>query len=95
MITVILKIATYTYGPLLGLFSFGILTKRGVNDQWVPLVCVLSPIICFFLDKYQKQLFGNFEIGLELLVINGLITFIGLAIISTSKKPAMQTLSFK
>jgi SSS family transporter len=82
MIGLILKVATFTYGPLLGLFTFGIITKRQVNDKLVPLICVVSPIICFVLDKYQKHIFGSFEIGLELLIINGLITFIGLWLIS-------------
>jgi hypothetical protein len=81
-----LKIAGYTYGPILGLFSFGILTKRQVADKWVPVVSILSPLVCFLLDKYQQQLFGGFEIGLELLVINGLLTFFGLLIISNKKK---------
>ncbi|MGB4772420.1 MAG: sodium:solute symporter [Chitinophagaceae bacterium] len=82
MIGVILKVAGYTYGPLLGLFSFGILTKRVVNDRLVPVVAVISPIICFLVDKYQASLFGGFEIGLELLILNGLLTFIGLWLIS-------------
>jgi len=88
MIGVILKVAAYTYGPLLGLFSFGILTKRVVDDKIVPIICVLSPVICFLLDKYQKQLFGSFEIGLELLIINGLLTFLGLLLISKKQQPA-------
>ncbi|WP_276485205.1 sodium:solute symporter [Paraflavitalea pollutisoli] len=87
MIGVILKVAAYTYGPLLGLFSFGILSKRVVEDRLVPIVCVLSPIICFILDKYQKQLFGSFEIGLELLIINGLLTYVGLLLISRKTSP--------
>lgn len=82
MIGVILKVAAYTYGPLLGLFSFGILTKRRVNDVIVPVICIISPIICFFIDLFQKEIFGSFQIGLELLIINGLLTFIGLLIIS-------------
>ena len=82
MIGVILKVAGYTYGPLLGLFSFGILTKREVKDWLVPLVAILAPLTCFFIDKYQAELFGGFEIGLELLIINGLLTFIGLLMIS-------------
>lgn len=86
MIGVILKIAGYTYGPILGLFSFGILTKRHVKDNWVPLIAILSPLICFFLDMYQQNLFGKFEIGLELLVINGLLTFVGLLIVSRKSK---------
>jgi SSS family transporter len=86
MIGVILKVAAYTYGPLLGLFTFGILTKKTVNDHLVPFVCVAAPVICFFIDKFQKQIFGSFEIGLELLIINGLLTFIGLWIISGNRK---------
>ncbi len=86
MIGVILKVAAYTYGPLLGLFTFGILTKRSVNDKFVPVVCVAAPIICFFIDKFQKQIFGSFEVGLELLIINGLLTFIGLWFISHKPK---------
>jgi SSS family transporter len=82
MIGVILKVAGYTYGPLLGLFSFGLITKRVVHEKWVPVVCIAAPVICFFIDRFQKQLFGSFEIGLELLVINGLLTFIGLWLIS-------------
>jgi Na+/proline symporter len=86
MIGIILKVATYTYGPLLGLFSFSILTRRRVLNNWVPLVCILSPILCYFLDKYQQYIFGNFHIGLELLLINGIFTFIGLLIISLRPK---------
>ena len=82
MIGVILKVAGYTYGPLLGLFTFGILTKRSVNNKLVPAVCLAAPVICFFIDRFQKLLFGSFEIGLELLVINGLLTFLGLLLVS-------------
>ncbi|MCO4291673.1 sodium:solute symporter [Solitalea sp. MAHUQ-68] len=82
MIGLILKLAGYTYGPLLGLFSFGILTKRILNEKLVPIICLAAPALCFLLDKYQKALFGDFHIGLELLIINGLITFLGLYIIS-------------
>jgi Na+/proline symporter len=82
MIGVILKVAGFTYGPLLGLFTFGIITRRSVNDKLVPWICITAPVICFVLDKYQKQIFGSFEIGLELLIINGLLTFIGLWMVS-------------
>ncbi|HZZ74753.1 MAG TPA: sodium:solute symporter, partial [Puia sp.] len=85
MIGIILKVATYTYGPLLGLFSFSILTRRKLVDKWVPLVCILSPICCFILDKYQEYIFGKFHIGLELLLINGIFTFLGLFFISKRK----------
>lgn len=82
MIGLLLKIAAYTYGPLLGLFTFGIITKRVVNDALVPYVCVAAPILCFIIDKYQKTLLGSYEVGLELLIINGSITFLGLLFIS-------------
>ena len=82
MIGVILKVAAYTYGPLLGLFTFGIVLKRNVIDKWVPLVCIISPLLCLIIDLNQKALFGAFEIGLELLIINGLITFMGLLLVS-------------
>lgn len=82
MIGIILKVATYTYGPLLGLFSFSIITRKNLRSRWVPFICILSPILCFLLDKYQQLLFGNFHIGLELLLINGIFTFLGLFIIS-------------
>lgn len=81
MIGVILKIAAYTYGPLLGLFSFGILNKRQVEDKLVPVVCIAAPILCFVVDKYQSAIFGDFQIGLELLIINGLFTYLGLLLI--------------
>ena len=83
VIGLILKIASYTYGPLLGLFAFGILTKRNLKHQWVAIICVLAPIFCYILELQQKTILGNFQIGQELLIINGLITFIGLWLIST------------
>jgi hypothetical protein len=89
MITVILKVAGYTYGPLLGLFSFGILTKRVVNDKLVIWICLAAPVICFFIDKFQSSLFSGFEIGLELLIINGLLTFAGLWMISHKNEEAV------
>ncbi len=82
MIGLILKVAAFTYGPILGLFAFGILLKRSVKNKWVPVICITSPVICFLLEKFQQQIFGSFELGLELLIINGLITFTGLLLIS-------------
>lgn len=81
MIGVILKLAGFTYGPLLGLFTFGIFTKYKVKDKLVPLVCIIAPTLSYIIDTYQENIFGDFKIGLELLIINGLITFIGLFLI--------------
>ena len=93
IIDLILKIASYTYGPLLGLFAFGILTKRVLKDKWSFLPCFLAPALCLLLDYIQPYLFGSapgsFRIGQELLIINGLFTFLGLWVISrpnTEKK---------
>jgi Na+/proline symporter len=78
-------IAGYTYGPLLGLFAFGLFTKRSVKDSLTPFIALLSPVICFFLSKYSVQLFNGYKFGFELLLLNGLLTFIGLLIFS--RKP--------
>ena len=83
IIDLLLKIASYTYGPLLGLFAFGILTKRRLQDKCAFLPCFIAPLLCLALDYMQPFLFGNFRIGQELLIINGLITFIGLWLISS------------
>jgi SSS family transporter len=86
VIDAVLTIAGFTYGPLLGLFAFGITTKRQVKDPLVPFVCIISPIACFFLNKYSVDWFSGYQFGFEILLVNGLITFIGLLAISTSLK---------
>jgi Na+/proline symporter len=78
-------IAGYTYGPLLGLYSFGLFTKRKVTDSITPFIAVISPVICFFLSRYSTQLFNGYKFGFELLLVNGLLTFVGLLIFS--KRP--------
>lgn len=77
LIDAIYILCSYTYGPLLGLFAFGLLSKREVNDRLVPYVAVLSPIICFALDTIASLLW-NYKFGYELLMLNGVLTFIGL-----------------
>ncbi len=86
VINELFKVAGYTYGPLLGLFSFGIFSKRLVKDSLVPFIFIISPLICYFLEKYSKELFNGYEIGFELLPINGLITIFFLMLISNKKK---------
>ena len=75
-------IAGYTYGPLLGLYSFGLFTKRIVNDKVTPAIAIFSPLACFFLSKYSVELFNGYKFGFELLLLNGLLTFLGLYIFS-------------
>jgi hypothetical protein len=82
MIGLILKLAAYTYGPLLGLFAFGLLTRRQVRGPWVPWVCLAAPALCFLLDANQARLLGGYQIGLELLLLNGGLTFAGLWAVS-------------
>ena len=93
MIGLILKLAAYTYGPLLGLFGFGILTRRQPRDSWVPLVALASPAVCWALDSHQRALFGAYELGLELLLLNGALTFAGLWVISKPSKTSQKALS--
>jgi len=78
-------IAGYTYGPLLGLYSFGLFTKRNVKDKITPVIAILSPLACFFLSKYSVVLFNGYKFGFELLLLNGLLTFTGLYLFS--RKP--------
>lgn len=85
IVVAVFRVAGYTYGPLLGLFAFGMYSKRKVIDKWVPFVAVISPFICFFISKYSHIIFDGYEFGFELLILNGLITFVGL--LSISKKP--------
>lgn len=88
IIVVLLKVAGYTYGPLLALFAFGIFTKRSVNNNLVPFICIIAPVLCYFLKEYDTSLLGGYQIGYELLLINTLITYFFLYITSnkTSKK---------
>ncbi len=84
LIDKLFTIAGYTYGPLLGLYSFGLFTKFQVKDKWVPVVAVLSPITCYFLSDNSYEWFG-YKFGFELLILNGLLTFIGLVMLRTRK----------
>ena len=78
----LLTIASYTYGPLLGLFSFGIFTPYKINDKYVWLIVLLSILSVFFIANLDKEVLFGYEFGYELLPINGLITFLGLILIS-------------
>ena len=82
MIGLILKLAAFTYGPLLGLFAFGVLTRRVVRDRWVPGVALAAPLLCWVLDAYQSALLGPWQLGLEVLLLNGALTFAGLWLLS-------------
>lgn len=75
-------IAGYTYGPLLGLYTFGLFTRRSVNDRYTPWIAIASPVICYFLSHYSEELFNGYKFGFEMLLVNGFLTFVGLYIFS-------------
>jgi Na+/proline symporter len=92
VVSLIFKIAAYTYGPLLGLYAFGLLMKtKTVKDVYVPIVCILAPAITFVISSYSKELFGAYEFAEELIILNAGLTFIGLMLIS---KPAVKSTRF-
>ncbi|MEJ6979965.1 sodium:solute symporter [Pedobacter sp. P351] len=88
VVNAIFKAAGYTYGPLLGLFAFGMITNRAVKDKLVPFICVLSPAICFFLD-FNSKMWTGYVIGFELIIINAFITY--LMLLLTSRRTQDQT----
>lgn len=74
LIDTVFDVAGFTYGPLLGLYAFGLFTKRSARDRWVPLIAVVSPVVCYLLKVWSPQWFG-YTFGFEILLVNGLITF--------------------
>ena len=93
IIYVILDLAGYTYGPLLGLFAFGILTKRQIKDGFqVTIICLVAPVVTYLLRHYSADIFWGYQIGIELLIINGLLTFLGLYAISHTKQSRKESI---
>lgn len=88
VVNAIFKAAGYTYGPLVGLFGFGMLTRRAVYDKLVPYICLLSPVLCYIIDQHSVKWF-NYAMSFELIILNGLITFILLW--ATGKTSTTQT----
>lgn len=82
VITAVFLAAGYTYGPLLGLYAFGMFTKLQVMDKWVPLICIISPILSYLINLYSVELLNGYKFGFEILIVNGLLTFIGLILIT-------------
>jgi Na+/proline symporter len=85
VIASIFKAAGYTYGPLLGLYSFGLFTKSVIKDQNIPIVCILSPFITYFIS-YASLSYFNFDFGFFVLILNGFLTFLGLSLLSLFSK---------
>ncbi len=84
--------AGYTYGPLLGLYAFGLFLTRKVKDKIVPFICVASPLLCYLLSENSEAWLGGYKFGFELLILNGLLTFVGLLAISTPNKSAQNSI---
>ncbi len=92
VIDAVLNVAGYTYGPLLGLFAFGLSNKRVVQGKLVPIVCVLSPLLSYLISYHSVSILNGYKFGIEILIVNGLITFLGLWLISSeAKQPSLQT----
>ncbi len=80
-IDAVYKLASYTYGPILGLFAFGILTKKAVKDKYVPIVALVAPAICLILQLNSERWFGGYRFSYELLLVNAALTFLGLCLL--------------
>lgn len=85
VVDAVYTLVSYTYGPILGMFAFGIITKSQVRDKFVPLVATAAPILCFILDKNSVQWFSGYQFSYELLILNALFTFIGLCLLIKQK----------
>jgi len=85
IIDAIFKIASYTYGPLLGLYAFGLQSKRSVKDSRIPVICILSPIIVYFFEIFVNNHFNNYKFANEALIINGILVYLGLYLLSGKK----------
>ena len=82
VIQTVYTVASYTYGPLLGMFCFGILTRLQVRDRWIPVVAILSPILCYILDVNSVEWFNGYVFSHERLILNALFTFLGMLCLS-------------
>jgi Na+/proline symporter len=78
VVSKIFTVAGYTYGPLLGLYTFGLFTKLKVRDHWVPVISIISPILCYLISENSIYILNGYKFGFELLIVNGLITYFGL-----------------
>ncbi|TVR79912.1 MAG: sodium:solute symporter [Chitinophagaceae bacterium] len=90
VITAIFTAAGYTYGPLLGLFAYGLFVNKPIYDRWVPFIAISSPLICFILQRHADTLLWGYQFGFELLILNGLLTFTGLLFIMKNKSKISQ-----
>ncbi|MGN0091928.1 MAG: sodium:solute symporter, partial [Alistipes sp.] len=81
VINLVYKVASYTYGPILGMFAFGILTKWQVRDRYVFVVAIIAPVLCYILQRNSQAWFGGYTFSYELLIVNAAIMFAGMALL--------------
>lgn len=84
ILNTIYKVASYTYGPLLGMFTLGLFSKVQVKDKLVPFICIMAPLLCYFLEYFLSEIYG-YKVGYEILMLNGLITILGLLVVKKRK----------
>ena len=85
VIQTVFLVASYTYGPLLGMFAFGILTKWQVRDRWIPLIAIAAPIITYVIDIHSAAWFNGYVFSHERLLLNAILTFVGMLALSSKK----------
>lgn len=93
VINAVFILAAYTYGPLLGLYAFGLFTRRQAKDAWVPVPAVLSPLIAYVVSSNSEDWFWGYKFGFEILILNGFVMFIGLYLLSLGQGKSINTLS--
>ncbi|WP_209331582.1 sodium:solute symporter [Lunatimonas salinarum] len=86
VINAVFLIASYTYGPLLGLYSFGLFTKWQPRDKWVPHCALITPCLAYLISLYSESLFGGYKFGFEILILNGALMFLGLLLLSVGQR---------
>ena len=85
VVTAVFKVAGFTYGPLLGMYVFGLSNKLSIKDKWVPIICIVSPLISLMLDLNSESWFSGYRFGFEILLINAAITYGGLLLVVVNK----------
>ena len=78
VIQTVFLVASYTYGPLLGMFAFGMLTKWQVRDRWIPLIAIVAPVITYIIDIHSAVWFNGYVFSHERLLLNAVLTFVGM-----------------
>ncbi|ADY28582.1 Na+/solute symporter [Cellulophaga lytica DSM 7489] len=89
VVSAVFKVAGFTYGPILGLYSFGLITRKKVKDKLVPLICIIAPILSIILNYNSEKWFNGFKFGFEILIVNAILTMLGLWLITIKPKTSL------